>query len=143
MKKHIIIIISQILFMILFVSCSDGSISTNPQVENGNFILFVSNQSSNLDPVDIKISIDDKLAVNQEFLSKGGHNWIKFQFQLNNGNHKLFTSSTKGNIVKDTLFTLPTTPYGVVDFWYYPESSGSKEFKIFSIIFSESSPGFM
>lgn len=136
-------IIFQILSAIVFFSCNDESIATIPQVENGNFILFVSNQSSYIDPVDIKIFIDEKLAVNQEFLSLGGHNWIKFQFQLNDGSHKLLASSTKGNIYKDTLFTLPTTPYSVVDFWYYPESSGSKELKNITIFFLENSPVFM
>jgi hypothetical protein len=140
MKK--LLLFSSVLLLTLIYSC-DESVSTIPQVENGNFILFVSNQSSYIDPVDIKVFIDGKLAVNQEFLSKGGHNWIEFQFQLKNGIHKLFSSSTKGNLRKDTLFTLPATPYGDIDFWYYPKSSGSIEFKKMTIFFTEGSPGFM
>ena len=143
MGKSKILIGSQILFLVLFFYGCDESVSTIPQVEDGNFILFVSNQSSNPDPVDIKISIDGKLAVSQEFLNKGGHNWIKFEFQLTDGNHILFSSSSKANISKDTLFVLPKTQYSVVDFWYSPQSSGSIEIKKFIISFSESSPGFM
>ena len=142
MRKSKIIIGSQVLFLVLFLNGCDESLSTIPQVENGNFTLFVSNQSSHIDPVDIKILIDDKLAVNQEFQSKGGHNWVKFQFQLTDGKHRLFSYSDEGNVSKDTLFTVPSTPYSIVDFWYYPESFGSMENKKFTVVFSETSPGF-
>jgi len=143
MKKIKIFISPQILFFLLFFSCSDENLFTISQVNNGNFILFVSNQSSYMDPVDIKIFIDGKLAVKKDFFCKDGHNWIKFEFQLKEGNHVMFVSSSKGDIKKDTLFVLPATPYSVVDFWHYPKSTGSKEIKYFSIYFSEFSPGFM
>jgi hypothetical protein len=143
MNKFKIIIISQVLFLLLFSGCDSNSVSTIPQVEKGNFILYVSNQSPAIDPVDIKVLIDGKTAVSQEFLNKGGNNWIKFEFQLKNGNHRLSSNSSKRLISKDTLFTLPATPCSVIDFWYSPPSSGSIEIREFSIIFLESPPLFM
>jgi cell shape-determining protein MreC len=66
-KKTKFIIVSQILVAILLLVFSDDSISTIPQMKNGIFTIYVSNQSSSLDPVDIKISIDEKHAIMQEF----------------------------------------------------------------------------
>jgi hypothetical protein len=59
-----------------------------PEAEGGNFILYVSNQSFALDPVDIKVYIDGFLVVNRDFYVKGQHNWIRFQFQLGGGTHR-------------------------------------------------------
>jgi len=127
--------------LILLNSCSEDN-SFIPQVENGNFILFVSNQSTYIDPIDLKIKIDGKLALNQEFVTLEGHNHIKFQFQLKEGDHTFAVSSIIGNINKDTMFTLPTTPYSVVSFWYYPQSNGNPEYREIYIRFSESAPVF-
>jgi len=126
---------------ILLNMCSEDT-SVITQVENGNFILYVSNQSTFLDPVDLKITIDGKLALNQEFLTEDGHNHIKFQFRLADGNHIFSVSSIKGNINKDTIFTLPTTPYCVVSFWYYPQSNGNEEYREIYIRFSVNAPVF-
>ena len=127
--------------LLLLNSCNEDT-SVIPQVENGNFILFVSNQSTYLDPVDFRITIDGKLALNQEFLTEDGHNHIKFQFQLEDGNHIFSVSSINGNINKDTIFTLPTTPYGVVSFYYYPQSNGNEEYRVIYIRFSVNAPVF-
>ena len=128
--------------IVLSIGCDD-SIPTIPQTENGNFTLYISNQSSNIDPVDIKVIIDGQIAVNQEFLNSGGHNWIKFQFQLKKGKHLLFASSAKGNLKQDSVFTVDSKLYGVVDYWFYPGNSGNKEFKKFIIIFSETGIDFL
>jgi hypothetical protein len=130
-----------ILFVVFISSCSDESISIIPQVENGNFVLFVANQSLDLNPVDIIVHIDEKLAVNREFLCKDGSNEIEFQFQLENGTHKLYSYSKKGNISKDTSFTLPATPYSTIEFMYYPKYYEDKELRKLQIFFLEHSPG--
>ena len=126
--------------------CKENVSTLSPtlsQDENGNFILFVSNQSSEISLVDIRIYIDNELAVNQEFANKGGHNWIKYQFKLKDGNHTLYSTSTNGKARKDTTFTLPKTPYSIIDFWYHSASEGNKEIGEFSILFSDQPPGFM
>lgn len=131
-----------VLFTIILFSCSDDDIPIIPQVENGNFSIYVSNQSSSLDPVDLKITIDGKLAVRQEFFCENGNNHIKFQFQIDEGEHKLSVSSIKGNIGKDTTFTLSTTPYCSISFWYVPAYNGYDEYKDISIRLLVSQPVF-
>lgn len=140
--KSLFKILFPLLIIAFLVGCND-SIPTIAQTENGNFILYVSNQSSFIDPVDIKVIIDGQIAVNQEFLTKGGHNWIKFQFQLEKGKHLLFASSTKGNLKQDSVFTIDSKLYGVVDYWFYSTNTGSKEYKKFTIIFSETEVDFL
>ncbi len=132
-----------VLFTIIQFSCSDDDIPIIPQVENGNFSIYVSNQSPSLDPVDLKISIDGKLAIRREFYFENGETHIRFQFQIEDGNHKLSVSSIKGNISKDTAFTLQTTPYCSISFYYEPAYNGYKEVKDISIRLLTRPPLFM
>ena len=59
------------------------------QAKDSNFILYVSNQSFAIDPVDIIILIDGEPAVDQELYVDGQHNWQKFQFLLLEGKHQI------------------------------------------------------
>lgn len=140
MNKFIIFL--QVLFATLFTFCSDEGNSFIPQVENGNFSIYVSNQSSDLDPVDLKITIDGKPAIKQEFFFINGSNHIKFQFQLDNRDHIFSVSSINGNVSKDTTFTLPATPYSLVTFWYIPAHNGYVEYKYLSVQFLTVAPIF-
>ena len=111
-----------ILFLLLFIGCEENDSSLS-EVENGNFVLYLSNQSFDIDPVDIRAYIDNKLAVNKEFFCVNQHNWVKFQFNIKNGNHKLYCVADKGNVNIDTTFNLSESPYCVVEFWYYKKTS--------------------
>lgn len=133
MQKVKIKTILHILFAVALFSCSDNDLSVIPQVENGNYSIYVSNQSSTLDPVDLTIMIDGKLAIKQEFYFENGETHIRFQFQIEDGDHKLSVSSIKGNISKDTTFTPQSTPYCSISFWYEPAYNGYKEVKDISI----------
>ncbi len=88
-----------------------------PQAEGGGFILYVSNQSVALDPVDIKVYIDGILAVNQDFYVRGQHNWIRFQFQLRGGTHRIRAVSKAGDAQKEGFFTIEKQRWCVIDFW--------------------------
>lgn len=92
------------------------------QDQNGNFILYVSNQSGAVDPVDIKIFIDGEVAVEQDFHQAGGHNWQKFQFSLSQGNHAIYAMSIKGEAKLEKEFEIKDKHWVVVDYGYSPLS---------------------
>ena len=99
------------------------------QDENGNFILYVSNQTDAVDPVDIKIYIDGKKAVDQDFYFGSypdeipAHNWQKFQFSLLKGSHQLRVESDKGSARLEKEFEIKDRHWAVIDYWYSPVES--------------------
>lgn len=118
----------------------DGSYKTTPlaapvrieekdeeAAEEVNFVLFVSNQSSAINPVDIAVYIDGKLVVDEKFDVGGGrkspqHNWKEFEFHLPKGRHKLRAISRNEKVELEKEFEIKQRHWAVVDFWYYPET---------------------
>lgn len=94
------------------------------QSENGKFVLYVSNQSNAIDPVNINIRIDDTLAIEQNFEWKGGHNWKQFKFDLANGMHNIRAESQNGNASLGKDINIQDSLWVVVNYWYYPEQTG-------------------
>ncbi len=94
------------------------------QDPNGNFILFVANQSFDEDPVDITVHIDGKKAIAADFYVENQHNWIRHQFNLSPGQHKLTVKSKKGEASLDKEFDITEKHWAVIDYWYYPEQRG-------------------
>ena len=70
------------------------------QDPDGNVTLRVSNQSFDVNPVDIAIAIDGELVVRAEFDVAGEqpaqHNWQTFRYRVPEGRHSLVASSTRG-----------------------------------------------
>jgi len=110
--------------------------NTLPQDKNGNFVLTVSNQSFAIDPVDIKIYIDGKLALDQEFDVGTGirrqHNWQMFQFQLPDGIHKFRAESIRGQVSLEKQFEIKGKRWAVLDYWFYPDTHDEPIAKHFS-----------
>jgi hypothetical protein len=90
------------------------------QNQNGNFILYVSNQSSAIDPVDIKIFIDGEVVVEQNFSQNGGHNWKKFQLSLSKGIHSIYAVSIKGEVKLEKEFEVKDKHWVAIDYGYFP-----------------------
>ena len=98
-----------------------------PQNNNGNFILYVANQSFAVNPVDIKVYINGQVAIDQNFdVGKEfpQHNWIKFQYSLPKGTHQLKVESIKGKATLETNFEITAKHWAVIDYWYYPKVTG-------------------
>lgn len=93
-----------------------------PQDKDGNFTLYVSNQSIAMPLVDITVRIDGKLAVRDEFHVKGKrilqHNWIKHVFVLKPGKHTLFATTKKGKAVLERKFEVKDKHWAVIDYSY-------------------------
>jgi hypothetical protein len=91
-----------------------------PQAPDGNFVLYVSNQSFDLPRVDIRIEIDGRVAVDEKFDVEGQHNWLEFRFDLPRGRHTLKAVSTVGDAERSWSFNVKGKHWAVVDYWYYP-----------------------
>ncbi len=89
-----------------------------------SFTLLVSNQSFELDPVDITIHLDDQLAVTGDFRVEGQHTWIPFEFGLADGPHTIAIRTADADASLTESFTIDGDRWGVVMFWYYPPGSG-------------------
>lgn len=89
----------------------------------GNFTLYVSNQSFVIDPVDIKLSIDSQDVVDQDFYGKNQHkNWRTYRLSLNPGTHILRVESKRGNARLEKTFEVKGRHWAAMSFFYYPPS---------------------
>jgi hypothetical protein len=106
------------------------------------FTLFVSNQSFDLDPVDIRLSLDDQLAVTGDFVVEGQHTWVKFEFGLAPGTHEIRAISADSDAVLAQTFVMDDRKYGVVNFWFYAAGSPEPTPPQFSFSLSDTPPQF-
>jgi len=97
-----------------------------------NFVLFVSNQSFDITPVDIKVLIDDIEVVNSKFDVGNQHNYYAYRFNLSKGKHRLQISSKQGETNLDEEFEVTDVHWSVIDFWYYPDTHPNPTPKHFS-----------
>ena len=108
-----------------------------------NFVLYVSNQSFDIDPVDIDIYIDDELTVEGDFLVGTQHSWHQFEIELSPGEHTIRAVTSAGDTERTDTIEIPEEKrYAVVNFWYYPESDTEPFGPTFSFDLFEDPPGF-
>lgn len=111
------------------------------QEEKGNFALHLSNQSFAVDPVDIKILIDGKIAANQDFFVDDQHSYTSYRFLLTKGVHKLKIETKKGDATYENSFNITDKHSGIVEYWYYPEKGNNPPTpKHFTFNFDEDKP---
>lgn len=87
--------------------------------------LWISNQSSTDDPVDVAGSIDGSEIIAQPFAVEGQHNWVLFPLALPPGPHVLEVTSGTGATLREE-FTLPEEGqrYAALDYWDETEQGG-------------------
>lgn len=86
--------------------------------EDGDLVLYVSNQSFEVDPVDLEVTIDGATALDQEFLVGSQHTWVPFGFDLPDGPHRVLVASTKGDAKAEIeVATAGAKQYLVVEYW--------------------------
>jgi hypothetical protein len=110
-----------------------GADKLQPREMNTNFVLYVSNQSFALTPVDITITIDGKQVISSEFEVGEGkrrqHNWINHGFELTPGPHKLVATTVKGEAKIEKEFEIKDEKHwAVINYWYNPKQDGKKHF---------------
>lgn len=109
---------------------------------DGNLVLYVSNQSFDLDPVDIAIEVDGVPVVGQSFEVESQHSWKKFVLRVAPGDHTLVAHSVKGDATLTKRFTVEDKHWAVVDFWYSDGTSGTETASMFTFTISDRPVGF-
>ena len=89
---------------------------------NGNFTLFVSNQSFAIDRVDVRIQLDGELVICDYFHVGDQHAFYPFTLSLAKGKHHIKVWSVKGNAQIEKDFELTDQDIAVITYWYYPKS---------------------
>lgn len=110
-------------------SCASASADCEPDVSRELFTstdpvtlhLWVSNQSFDIDPVDIAVYIDGQQVVCDSFDVEGQHNWILFDVELDPGTHTLRALGNDGETELTETIDVPDERWAVLDFWFYPE----------------------
>jgi hypothetical protein len=87
----------------------------------GKFVLYVSNQTNAIDPVDITVWIDGKCVVRDDFEYINEHNWLTFRLRLQDGDHELVAESEKGNATLGRSFTTSGSHWAVLNYTYHPD----------------------
>lgn len=137
MKKSFILFAAALLFF----ACEPVEVPVEvPTDENGNFALYISNQSFEIDLIDVEVYIDEKLAVNDEFQNISGHEYSSFRFSLSEGTHAIKIVSQKGGATLEDTFTIVEAGRGVIHFWYYPEDHMYATEPNFEFIFGPDEP---
>ena len=100
-RKHITI---AVLLMIILATIGIGSFVFSQDVE---IVIYVSNQSFEKDPADIKVYIDGNLKIEDEYHVRSAHNWTRYTFSVNFGRHeiKVVCENNSLKTVEDSWFT--------------------------------------
>lgn len=108
------------------------------------FHFYVSNQSFDLDPVDIDVYVDGIKLITGDFLVQGQHTWVRFDFTAEAGKpHTVRAVTKKGGVDKSEVVQVPTAGrWVVVNFWYYGPKHYEPTPQSFSIDASDEEPGF-
>jgi hypothetical protein len=92
------------------------------------FHVYVSNQSFDLDPVDVDLFVDGKKVVTGDFRVEGQHTWIEFDFTIAVGEHTIRAVTQKGNVERTETIEIPSGEHwAVVNFWYSAKTQGGAE----------------
>lgn len=104
--KKAIWILSLALVVFSICGCAGVIIEIhNPIINtNGNFTLYVSNQSYENRKVDIFVKIDGSPVLHEYFKVENQHKWKEYKLQIPNGTHKLEAVSQKGNATIVQMF---------------------------------------
>jgi hypothetical protein len=82
--------------------------------------LYVSNQSSACDPIDIHIEIDGQLVADDTLNFGHGHAWKTFTLSLRPGWHTIVARSAKGEAVFQADFAMFWSRWAELDYWCAP-----------------------
>lgn len=92
---------------------SPGTPSSEPQIEQlTNLTLTVSNQSFEINPVDIAVKIDGVIVIDEKFEVGNQHNFHDYEFQLEEGTHTIHINSVLGDVNMEQEFGLDEEKWG-------------------------------
>jgi hypothetical protein len=115
---------------LIFAGCrTPSAVSTTSVVNdpNGNFHLYVSNQSFATSPVDIKVFIDGQLVVKGVFDVGSQHSWQESVLRISAGQHKLIAETSKGHSKLEQFFEVDDKGWAALAYCFYPKPTGGAE----------------
>lgn len=92
---------------------------------DGNFTLYVSNQSFDIESVDIVVEVDGVRVVDDVFAVESQHNWKQYVIDLAPGTHTLTARSVEGDATFEQSFEVTGDHWAAVDYWYVTEERGT------------------
>jgi len=110
---------------------------------NGDFTLYVSNQSFAKPILDIKVEIDGDVVVHRYFHVRNQHNWTPFTLSLPEGKHVLKASSERGDARIEQEFTVHGEHWAVLNYWYTPDAGTAARNRRFTFSISDEPVYFM
>jgi hypothetical protein len=118
-----------------------NKISTQ-KIPKDSVTFLISNQSYDIDPVDIRILADDQIILQHEFpvLDSGQlaqHNWQRFNFSLAEGNHRILISTKKGNAKLEKIITIKKSTTVTIAYWTSKNEETGKLNGVFTVDTSE------
>ncbi len=118
--------------------------SISPPVASGSaaLILYVSNQSFAINPVEIKVFIDGRKVIDDKFKIKYQRNWRKYQFELAKGTHRLRIEATNGDATWGESLDITRKQWGVINYWCQPKDAESLATTVKKITFELKSEPF-
>ncbi len=90
--------------------------------------LYVSNQSTEIDPVAVRITVDGQVVVDQQFEALGLHNWILFELELTPGEHEVRAVAPDAGAELVEAFLVEGEQWAVIDFWADPTGGEAPRF---------------
>lgn len=110
--------------------CKEGSQEVLEQTTNGNFTLYVINQSPTHSTIDIELRLDGKLALKDKFHKSDEHNWQQYKFRLSRGKHVLTAFSKKGQAEIEQEFFIEDNHWAVVNYYYHRTKKAVKVYPL-------------
>jgi hypothetical protein len=109
---------------VVLAGCARTSPASPASGGAANFVLYVSNQSFADDAVDLRVSVDGSVVVDDAFLVGSQHTWTEYPLSLPAGPHTLGASSGTGATLTEE-FDLPVegTRWAVLSYWYDAEGT--------------------
>lgn len=99
--------------------------------------LLVGNQSFEVDPVDIEVTVDGEVVASGEFSVEGDqppqHNWRRYDLSLPAGEHVLSASSGRGSVRSEVVFDVPDVQTVTVAFWHGDRPGGGGRGGFFTV----------
>lgn len=101
-----------------------------PQDPDGNFVLWVGNQSFERPTVDITVRLDGKVVASRIFQVHEAHTWIAHKFNLEPGKHTIVVRSIKGESELEQTFDASEVKVGAVVSYQYARDQQQPTFTL-------------
>jgi len=141
-------VLKQLVFALLALEVAAGCVAVDPEAATtsrgspgptsaldddvGNFHLYVSNQSFDIDPVDIQVYIDGDEVVNGIFSVESQHTWILFDLDLDVGEHTVRAVGHNGQAELTGTFLVTEEHWGLVEFWANPTEAPEQKLTFYT-----------